>query len=310
MNCRPAVVFLLSLTGCFTVNPIGEDGAGGSSDGTTGMASVDGPGQTGGQVPTTSDTASGGPEPGDASVTTDPGNDFLVRPDVPPPPSECDLMAQDCGRGFKCVPVATNGSGWDGTACVPVVDNPQGPGEACQLENSATGIDDCGWAQYCNNVDEQGIGECLGLCIAEDPNDPWDNLECEDPEAVPTIGCQSCFCVCINPCDPIAQDCSPGQGCYPLDSTWICAPDASDGAGQGSPCEFINGCTAGTFCLAADIVPGCDPNMGAGCCSSVCDLNGVDPCPAQAPGSVCTPWYEAGQAPPGEENIGVCIAPQ
>jgi hypothetical protein len=44
-----------------------------------------------------------------------------------------------------------------------------------------------------------------------------------------------------------------------------------------------------------------------GCCSPLCDL--TDPMPPCLPDQVCLPWYEAGMAPAGYENVGACALP-
>lgn len=58
-----------------------------------------------------------------------------------------------------------------------------------------------------------------------------------------------------------------------------------------------------------EAVPACPD---AGCCAEFCDTS--DPqasagCDATLPGTECVSWYERGQAPPGYENVGVCVAP-
>ena len=67
-------------------------------------------------------------------------------------------------------------------------------------------------------------------------------------------------------------------------------------------------CDPGGWCAAAETVPDC---AGAsGCCAAFCDISDPDAsmtCPA---GTECVAWYEMGTAPPGDEDIGVCILPQ
>jgi hypothetical protein len=310
MRLRTAVLTLLCLTACSNRPLPLEDGGGSQEGGDTGVSATRGEGP--GSSPTTgvSTTPSGTGDTGGTDGTggpdsTDEGQVFVEEFDIPTPPLQCNLEAQDCGRGFKCVPVSVN-STWDGTACVPVVEDPQGIGDPCQLDDPVTGVDDCGGSQFCWEVDKTGAGECIGLCIVEDRQMPFE-YSCEDPAAKPTT-CQTCFCICIAQCDPLLQDCPEGQGCYGVNDGWQCAPDASDGAGQDAPCEFINGCAPGHVCLAPESVPTCEGGV-AGCCTAICDTSTPDPCPGQELGMACTSWYEKGQAPPGYETVGVCVAP-
>ena len=112
-------------------------------------------------------------------------------------------------------------------------------------------------------------------------------------------------------CEPLAQDCPRGQGCFPVDRGWVCAPDASGSSGQyGDTCEFINVCDPGLVCIASWAVPGCEGALG--CCSEICDLNdpaGDGQCSGASAGQVCLQWYPDGAAPAGYENVGICAIP-
>ena len=161
-----------------------------------------------------------------------------------------------------------------------------------------SGIDSCELHSMCWNVDaETGEGTCIAMCVGDESN-PF----CEGENETCHIS-SGPLALCLPDCDPTAQDCPEGQGCYPIGADWSCAPDASDDAGApGEACEFVNVCDPGTACLA-DVVPGCD---GPGCCTSFCIVGeGDGPC---LDGQVCTPWWEPDTAPPGEEHIGICAA--
>lgn len=73
------------------------------------------------------------------------GGLFLSEPDGGGTGFECDVFAQDCPPGEKCVPWANDGGGvWNATRCSPVDDDPAAPGEPCTVEGGPTsGIDDC-----------------------------------------------------------------------------------------------------------------------------------------------------------------------
>jgi hypothetical protein len=232
-----------------------------------------------------------------------------MKPDGHPPAFECSLEAQDCERGFKCMPYSSDGSyWWNATACFPVDPDPVGLGEPCQWEGEPwSGIDDCGFAQVCWSFMPGDGGVCKGLCLFDDPDD-WESVHCEDPAATPYIGCQECFCWCETPCDPLVQGCGDGQACVASNDFFMCMPDASgDMGGYGDPCEFINACDPGSTCLGPSTVPGCEG--ATGCCTPYCDLTQPNVCPGAAEGQECLPWFEPGTAPPGLENVGVCALP-
>lgn len=101
-------------------------------------------------------------------------------------------------------------------------------------------------------------------------------------------------------CHPLLQNCADGEACYPVDDGALCAPIAEP-AQPGDVCEFINACDIGLVCVTADAVDGC---AGPGCCAPLCDVaSGL----CEDPGAVCTPYYEEGTAPPGLEDVGLCL---
>lgn len=274
------------------------EGSGGSSSGATTTALDEG---------TTACSAEGGVA-------------FIYGPppecDCPDPPPhcngnmECDLFAQDCPIGEKCTPWANDGSeNWNATRCVPVAPDPDQPGDPCTAEDeSASGLDSCDQGSLCLDVDDETLmGTCVALCTGT-----LEMPTCE-PEGTVCAISNEVLPLCLPACDPIAQDCPMGDGCYPIQGVWACANDASDGAGYGEPCEFINVCTPGLVCLDGSEVPPGEACEGmAGCCTEICDI--TDPagdmqCMGAPGGQICEPWFEAGQAPAGLENVGVCRLP-
>ena len=116
--------------------------------------------------------------------------------------------------------------------------------------------------------------------------------------------------ICITSCDPLLQDCAEGQGCYWVNSDFNCIPNAGNPPGQtNEPCSYINDCAPGNACLTPSVFNDC---AGVdGCCGAFCDVDqGDGPCQAVEPNHVCWPFFEQGMAPPGYENVGVCILPQ
>lgn len=231
---------------------------------------------------------------------------FVQDPDASVFPSSCSLWEQDCPRGTKCMPYSSDGSGsFDATLCAEVVRDPRGVGESCTVfESLGSGMDDCELGAICWNADPDTlIGECVAFC--------------EGPEAEPTCGdeCSSCsisgssiLALCLPSCDPVAQDCAQGDGCYPIGTGFTCAPTGIEQGAVGSPCEFINICAPGSFCAGTELLPECE---GPSCCAPFCDLEADDSCDALLPGTVCRPWYDELPTPScvDLERVGGCLAP-
>lgn len=242
----------------------------------------------------TSSTTTGALD-GTASSSDD-GVVFLLRPDGWGAMFECDLFEQDCAPGRKCAPYSTDGRHpWNATRCIRIASHPRGKGESCTLADHAwSGLDDCGGGLLCLDVDPRTLeGTCAALCVGDE-----NNPTCADPCEECVITSNDPIVVCRRACDPLAQDCPPGQGCYWVGDELACGPVAAPDAGIGSPCEFINACPAGTTCLDAGEVPGC-PAGSDGCCAPFCAV-GADACAALLPGSSCLPLFEGGGGGPTE----------
>jgi hypothetical protein len=246
--------------------------------------------------------SSGGSE--DGEDTDDGPSSFIADPDGGGISNECDIWTQDCPEGEKCMPWANDGgSSWNATRCSPINDNPGQPGDECTVEGGGvSGLDDCDVASMCWDVDpETNLGVCVGFCEGSE-----DAPLCSNPDDACSITNDGVLILCLPTCDPLLQDCADGQACYPESNGFICSPDASGEMGvYGDPCEYINVCDPGFWCANARSVPNC---VGAiGCCASYCDV--TEPDPFCEPDTECTIWHEEGTAPPGEEDIGVCIVP-
>ena len=257
--------------------------------------------------PTADDGSEG---PGDTAG--DSGDDgpvgFIQDPDGGGVNIECDVWAQDCAEGEKCMPWANDGgSSWNATRCSPLDDNPGQIGDPCTVEGSGvSGIDDCDIASMCWDVDpETNMGTCVAFCSGSEANPV-----CEDPTTSCVIANNGTLILCLPSCDPLLQDCQEGQACYNVNDTFACAPDASLEMGvYGDGCEFLNVCDPGLYCANPEAVPDC---ASGGCCSPFCDFSDPEAsaaCPGAAGGQECVSWYEEGQAPPGLENVGACAIP-
>ncbi|MBC8074337.1 MAG: ribulose phosphate epimerase [Deltaproteobacteria bacterium] len=275
-----------------------ESGAGDSGSGDDSADSVS-------TNPAESGDSSGGDDESGGPATVG----FIQDPDGGGVSIECDIWAQDCPENEKCMPWANDGGGsWNATRCSPLDPAAAQPGDECTVEGSGvSGIDNCEVSSMCWDVDpETNMGTCAAFCMGSEANPV-----CEDPATSCVIANEGTLILCLPNCDPLLQDCAEGQGCFPIDDSFACAPDASGDMGlYGEACEFLNVCDPGLFCANADGVPDCAGSSG--CCSSFCDM--TDPeasanCPGAAGGQECVAWYEEGQAPPGFEDVGACAIP-
>ena len=275
------------------------------STGTTG----DTQGTTAGSGATTTSGLTTSPSTTDPTDTTgtasdtDTGCSFLGCGDEGSTLESCDMFAQDCPAGEKCMPWANDGgSSWNATKCSPLDPDPQQPGEVCSPEGGGvSGVDNCAKASMCWDVDvETNEGVCIAFCEGS-----YEQPTC-DPGFRCAITGDGILILCLPDCDPLIQDCPNGETCLPTDSLFVCVLDASGEAGvYGDPCEFANACDPGLYCLPPEYVQDC---KGAGCCSPFCDTSETNTCPGDT--QECIPWYEEGYAPPGNEDIGICGVPQ
>jgi hypothetical protein len=280
----------------------GESASGSSTASSSGSSSTS----------TASSTSTG---PADGTGTTGTASTGAVF--VPPNPDfgglyECDIWAQDCPSGEKCMPWDRESETWNATRCSPIVDDPGAPGESCHVEGLVTsGIDDCELGAMCWHVDPRtNEGICRGIC-----HGTYEAYYCENPEEYCALGSNWLITLCLPLCDPLVQDCPDGKACYPIqDVLWVCGTDGSEDMGAyGDPCEVINVCAPGLTCVDASAVPPGLPCEGAaGCCTEVCDITdplGDQQCMGAAEGQTCQPWYEEDEAPLVLDHVGVCTLP-
>ncbi|MEM7152267.1 MAG: hypothetical protein AAF799_05460 [Myxococcota bacterium] len=286
-SCSPSIVPTRSNDGGSTTDAATSDDTGSPSASSSSTSSAD-----------TTEAS-----PTDATGLDEPGVSFVDDTDIGIA-LDCDVYAQDCPAGQKCTWWNGDvGSPWSQTRCVPIADDTTNPGEPCTvLGTPYTGLDDCRLGAMCWDVDSETLeGTCVALCTGN-----WDNPICESPDSYCATGGDG-IAVCVPACSPLQPgDCAEGQGCYPVDDDWVCAPDASGEMGAyGDPCEFINVCDPGLVCVGSSAVPGCE---GSGCCTNVCDLD--DPqCNDTELGVECVPWYDS-NAPFGYEHLGACVLPE
>jgi hypothetical protein len=307
------ILIALGTAGCSESDDTGSSGGPGPGDDGGDADDGDGDGTDDGAAPSGGDD--GDDDGGDGTDEStedgdgDTGGAFIQEPDSGGGAVECDLWAQDCPAGEKCMPWANDGGGaWNATKCSPVVDDPGQPGDDCSAVGSGvSGEDSCDVASMCWSIDgETGIGYCVALCQGS-PAAPT----CEDPGTACSIGNDGILPLCLPTCDPLIQDCPNEDLCLPNNGTFVCVIDASGEGGQyGDPCEYANVCDAGLLCLGAEFTPGCEGSVG--CCSEYCDVTEPDAsskCSGAAGGQECQAFYEEGQAPPGLGHVGICAIP-
>jgi hypothetical protein len=210
----------------------------------------------------------------------------------------CDSFLQDCSAGEKCVPYAAHGGTWDSHKCVPVLGS-DAIWEPCKGTNATLAHDTCDRRGACWDLDKDQNGTCSPMCTGT-----GDNPVC--PEGASCLIGTGSLAICVRECDPLLQDCEGnGVGCYWGIDKFQCifTGDADGGIPSGEPCGFINDCAPGDVCMGAESVSGCE---GDSCCTTWCH---VDEPQCDDPEHECVPWYEEGQAPPGQEHIGVCVLP-
>lgn len=262
----------------------GTDEGSGSSEGSTSASSSSSSEE--------STSVTGGPDEGFEGFDT-----WGIPPDVTNEP--CEPLTQDCFPTHKCVPYATQpGSSFlDANKCMPILGDKQW-GEPCTLSSWHEGQDDCDGDGFCWNIEWVG-GEMHGTCVPFCVGSPQD-LSCPLGWGCLFTGAVS---LCEKQCNPLLQDCPQDYGCYWEGNAFDCALVSSI-AGDKQACDEYNDCLPGFACVDKGAVPGCvgsDPN----CCTPVCDWTlDVDPCD---PPRSCQAFFGPGQAPPGQEAIGICV---
>lgn len=226
----------------------------------------------------------------------------------------CDIWAQDCPDGEKCVAYAScDGDEIDARKCVPVMGD-RTPGESCRYDGAAEATDNCDASSFCWNakeVDGLLIGTCAAFC-AGTPDDPL----CEGTSAVTPCG-STCYtgvdgvqALCLELCDPANPSCAEGEACRWTGTGFHCLnlPDAEATLHTaGESCVSSQDCKAGLECANGEYLADCEHFS---CCTAMCDLElGDQGCETQ-PGTSCQPWFQADLEDPATCGQGFCgLAP-
>jgi len=219
---------------------------------------------------------------------------------------DCDPMLQDCPDGERCAPYGYVGSTWHASRCVPLASDPKQVGETCSVFGAwNAGCDDCVAGAMCLFVPEDdGEGVCVRFC-----EPPGDKASCSESGKICAMANDGALPVCLDPCNPLTPGCPPEAGCLYIHEIqdFACAPRWMDAA-YGEPCStFLGTCASGLACVDREAFP--EGACPSGCCTQACDLSAPNECPHAQDGQVCTPLCEPGQAPPGNENVGLCKMP-
>lgn len=295
-----AALAFLGTTACSTDAPSAEtgmtttaaDGSETSDDQTSDSETSDG------ETPDGETSTSTSTDTGDsASDTSQSGGSFYAGPapaDLTDT-TQCGLWEQDCPEGEKCVPFSTDGGNVNGTKCVLVTGDGMA-GEACTYAGTTEATDNCNEHTACWNrmdVDGQSVGTCTEFCSGS-PDEPI----C--PVGSTCLNASETLAFCLDDCDPLAQDCAEGLGCYWASSAFLCVFQTEDLA-EGEPCSYINDCEPGQWCTDAELLSGC---AGWSCCTGFCSLSN----PTCAPEHECSPFLDQ-DLPDGYEDVGVCLKP-
>lgn len=245
----------------------------------------------------------------DVGTDDDPdgGGEFIMSPDggvTCSTVSQCDVWAQDCMDGQKCMPWACGDhDGWNAARCSRLDDDPAQPGEACTVvDGPFSGEDDCQISSMCWNPDPESlVGECVAFCGGSEANPI-----CENPATRCYLGYDGLVNLCLPACDPLVGDCDANEACMfagdANDGEFVCMPSFLVGAqSYGDDCEGLVGCGTGLVCRPAADVPGCA--TGA-CCTMLGDLNAPPACPDVS--QTCLPLYDEGDSPPSHEDTCYC----
>lgn len=198
-------------------------------------------------------------------------------------PPECNPLGSDCGPDQQCLPVRDD-AGWGHTACVDT--GPAGRGESCAVDTDCTAQTRC-------VPSASGTSICRAECSGT-----IDDLSCAEGEWCSIDGSNGAPpMTCLPECDPLGDDCAPGDGCY-LDYATVdfrCMP-LDEQPGHGEACSEL-GCAPGSVCYQPGLPGSCDEY----CCVAVCDLD-APVCPE---GLACTADVLFASDP----ELGVCLVP-
>lgn len=193
----------------------------------------------------------------------------VIEPCGEDAPLECDVLAQDCGvKGYACYNpdapyCAKSGALMPGEACQGNQQSECAAGSVCVEDYNARDAFAC--ADYCDARDTTSPNFCGKACTGS-------YIYIEDHQSGEIAG-GFCEPGTGASCDPIAQDCAMGQGCY----SWQPSRCLAGGElTQGALCKFSNDCTPGLACIGSTSDHYCSPycdrstTTGEKACATLC----------------------------------------
>ena len=114
---------------------------------------------------------------------------------------------------------------------------------------------------------------------------------------------------CLKTCDPLVQECAPGEVCTLEYYAFFCYDAVPDPNPLFAACTGF-GCADGLTCVDKSAAIECQ-DVDAACCTPFCDLGapiGVANCPGE--GQACVPWPWQFDPDPEFAHIGYCSIPQ
>lgn len=296
----------MTLAGCgpAITSVAGEDSSGGEVD-TTGDPPAPDPTGEGSSSSASPGSSTGLPPGGDGSTGTEPTDTGTQEPPATdtgeerPEPIQCTIGADDCPRGFKCLPATTGG--WN--FCSEIVARPAGLGEPCMTldDSNPETYDTCDAGLICFPEGRDAV--CNVLCGNLDMN----QAVCGEDEHCIQYGGNG-NAICSSLCDPLLQDCTEdGEGCYWTggEDVSVCARyiEPERGGGVGAACDYVNACAPGQTCVGGDAAFRVCRNNA--CCTPYCDLTQPDTCARIVPGSACEPLLPEDEMP-DNPALGTC----
>jgi hypothetical protein len=203
-------------------------------------------------------------------------------------PGECNPVAQDCPAGSKCTYVRQENV--TSRRCVPEPEGAVVEGGACQSTATPEGdfYDTCKAGLYCTDRAAPDGGTaftCRKFCHRSEqctaPGDCIEVLRFSGSDEWPRV------CGEAGPaCDPLAQGCANGLGCYPSPRSGpVCV--TAGAMEDGSPCTYSNDCRPGSACMKNGAgwmcrrlcrAPSGEPGCASGRCEPLQDFAGVGAC--------------------------------
>ncbi len=168
---------------------------------------------------------------------------------------DCDPISNTgCEASQKCSiisgPTQQNPNASVVFGCAPK--GTKGDGEDCANDT------ECGEKFFCALFQGAAGGKCTQFCANDSHCPTANNQKCIGGlQGYPS----PLLCQAVTTCDPLAQDCTGNQGCYPTPSGNICA--GSNNKDENVACNAANDCKPGLICLGAP---------GSATCKKICNM--------------------------------------